>query len=54
MKLFLIIASKPNIQGFAQMMIVNNKLKPFIEMLALKSKEMSILSKLNEVFHQKL
>jgi len=31
-----VIASKSNIQRFAQIMIVNNKLKRFVEMLALK------------------
>jgi hypothetical protein len=47
-------ASKSNIQGFAQIMIVNNKLKPFVKMLPLKSKEMSIPRKINEVSHLKL
>ncbi len=47
-------ASKPNIQWFAQILIVNNKFKPFVEMLALKSKKLSIPSKINKVSHLKL
>jgi hypothetical protein len=30
--------SKPNIQGFTQIAIDDNKPKPFVEMMALKSK----------------
>ncbi len=44
-------ASKPDIQGFTQIAIDNNKFKSSIEMLALKSKMMSILDEFDEIFN---
>jgi hypothetical protein len=46
--------SKPNIQEFTQIAIGNNKFKSSIEMLALKSKMMSILDEFGEIFNLKL
>lgn len=47
-------ASKPDIQGFAQITIGNNKFKSYVEILALKSKVMSILDEFGESFDVKL
>ncbi len=46
-------APKPNIQGFAQIVIVDNNLKLFIGLVALKSKVKSILHEFNKIYNLK-